>query len=305
MKNSDLPAPLYLETGAKEIKRRYEQAWDLWKNCSICPRECSVNRQAGEKGECGAAGTPAVSGYGPHFGEESVLVGRRGSGTIFFIYCNLSCVYCQNWTISRGEEKGETVSSERLSQIMVYLQRIGCHNINLITPTPHIPLILSGVCRAVELGVNLPLVYNCGGYEKPEVLKLLEGIIDIYMPDVKYGNPEYGYKYSGVLNYPRFMKESLKEMQRQVGDLQINKKGIAQRGLLVRHLVLPQKISGTAEIVKFLAEEISPNCAVNIMDQYYPAYLAHQYPELSRRITGEELTEAVKLATEAGLRIIT
>ncbi len=304
MKNSFPSPPLYKQLGVKKIFQKYKKALEIWEKCALCPRSCGANRFSGETGECGADHRLVIANYGPHYGEESVLVGNRGSGTIFFVYCNLYCIFCQNWTISRGKEKGETVSAEKLAHIMLTLQTMGCHNINLVTPTPHIPLILSAIGQAVEEGLELPIVYNCGGYESPEVLTLLDGIIDIYMPDCKYGNSEIAFEYSGVPNYTEFMKLSLKEMQRQVGDLQTDKNGIAYRGLLTRHLVLPNEIAGTEEIIRFLANEISPQCAINVMDQYYPSFLAEKYPHVSRRTGRQEFLKAKKLVQKAGLQII-
>lgn len=304
MKDNFTYAPSYLKTGTDIIKKRYEKALGLWQSCVLCPRKCMANRHSGEKGRCGAGDKVVVASYGPHFGEESVLVGRKGSGTIFFVFCNLSCVFCQNWTISRGEERGEIVSADRLAEIMLYLQNNGCHNINLVTPTPYIPPVLNSIALAAEKGLSVPVVYNCGGYEQPDILELLDGIVDIYMPDCKYGDPGIGLKYSGVNDYVQYMKKSLKEMQRQVGDLKVDKKGVAYRGLLVRHLVLPQKLAGTEEVMRFLAEEISPDCAVNIMAQYYPAYRAAEYPPLTKRVTSHEFQDALNTARKAGLRII-
>ncbi len=304
MKNSFPSKPLYHKLGVKKIFQRYEKALKIWEKCALCPRSCGANRFEGKKGECGADHRLVIANYGPHFGEESVLVGNKGSGTIFFVYCNLYCVFCQNWTISRGKEKGETISSEKLAHIMLTLQTMGCHNINLVTPTPHIPPILSAIGQAAKEGLEIPIVYNCGGYEQPNVIKLLEGIIDIYMPDCKYGSSEIAFEYSGVPDYTESMKLSLKEMQRQVGDLQTDKRGIAYRGLLTRHLVLPEELAGTAEVIRFLANEISPQCAINVMEQYYPSFLAEIYPQISRRVSRKEFLDAKKMAQKAGLQII-
>jgi putative pyruvate formate lyase activating enzyme len=277
--------------------------YELMRECRLCPRRCGVNRLEGETGFCRTGAKPVISSWGPHFGEERPLVGRYGSGTIFFTYCNLGCIYCQNWTISHLGE-GEETTVERLSSIMLMLQSQGCHNINLVTPTHQTPMIVEALLIAKEKGLEIPIVYNCGGYESLETLKLLEGIIDIYMPDIKYMSEEYAKRYSFAPDYPEVVKVAVKEMHRQVGDLRIDKRGIAVRGLLVRHLVLPNNIAGTEEVVRFIAEEISKDTYVNIMDQYRPCYKAYEHPELSRRISRKEYDDAIKSALRAGLRRI-
>jgi putative pyruvate formate lyase activating enzyme len=241
-----------------------------------------------------------VSTYGPHFGEEAPLVGKNGSGTIFFTNCNLSCVFCQNYSISQLGE-GDKVSKEELACMMLSLQNKGCHNINLVSPTHVVPQILEALEMAVKSGLRLPLVYNSGGYDSIETLKLLDGIVDIYMPDMKYSDERNAEKLSGVENYPSINRAAVKEMHRQVGDLQINEDGIAQRGLLVRHLVLPYGLAGTREVVNFLANEVSTDTYVNIMAQYHPCHKAFQFPSLSRRTSAGEFQEAVTLARQAGL----
>jgi putative pyruvate formate lyase activating enzyme len=241
-----------------------------------------------------------VSSYGPHFGEEAPLVGKRGSGTIFLTNCNLSCLFCQNYSISQLGE-GEMVSKEELAYMMLYLQAKGCHNINLVSPTHVVPQILEALKIAIERGLDLPLVYNTGGYDSVETLKLLDGIVDIYMPDMKYSDEKIAQELSGIKNYPQVNKAAVKEMYRQVGDLQINEEGIAQRGLLLRHLVLPHGLAGTEEMVNFVSKEISPNTYINIMAQYRPCYKAHDIPSLARPISTAEFQEAVKLAHQAGL----
>jgi putative pyruvate formate lyase activating enzyme len=243
---------------------------------------------------------PFVSSWGPHFGEERPLVGSHGSGTIFFGNCNLGCIFCQNYTISHLGE-GREMSFERLAEVMLELQGIGCHNINLVTPTHQMPMILRALSIAAHKGLTIPIVYNCGGYESLEAVKLLDGVVDIYMPDFKYADPEMSLKYSKAKDYPAVAKAVIREMHRQVGDLVMDEDGIALRGLLVRHLVLPEGVAGTREVVRFIAEEISKNTYVNIMDQYRPCYKAFVNPPLDRRITEKEFTEAVKLALEAGL----
>jgi len=295
--------PFYLTLKKNELKRRIEKLFKILKNCEICPRKCRVNRLKGEKGYCQLGYLPIVSSYHPHFGEESPLVGRYGSGTIFMTSCNLSCVYCQNYEISQLR-MGEEVSFEKLAEMMIELQSLGCHNINFVTPTPQVPQIVKALSIAIEKGLKLPLVYNTSAYDSLETLKLLDGIIDIYMPDAKYSDDKIALKYSSVPNYFETMKKAIKEMHRQVGDLIVNEEGIAVKGLLVRHLVLPNNLAGSEKIFQFLAKEISPNTFVNVMNQYYPAWKSFQYPELSRRITKEEFQEAINLAKKLDLKRI-
>ncbi|MCR4418814.1 MAG: radical SAM protein [Clostridia bacterium] len=268
--------------------------------CNICPHACGVNRLAGETGKCRAGARAAVADYGPHFGEEAVLVGRHGSGTVFFGHCNLRCVFCQNWEISHGGA-GRVVSEEELAGVLLDLQDMGCHNLNLVTPTHFVPQILGALAIGLERGLSLPLVYNCGGYEAVETLVLLDGVVDIYMPDFKYWNEEPAARYSGAPDYPERAREALKEMHRQVGDLVVGPDGLAVRGLLVRHLVLPDNLAGTEQILRFIAGELSRHTFVNIMAQYYPAHKAGRYPPLDRRLTREEYAAALAAAREAGL----
>jgi len=270
-------------------------------SCDLCPRECHVDRTSGEKGFCNTGDTPFVSSWNPHFGEEHPLVGRYGSGTIFLGNCNLGCIFCQNYTLSHFGE-GTELSHDKLADIMLSLQDAGCHNINLVTPTHQVPAIVRALKIASDRGLGIPLVYNCGGYESVETLKILDGIVDIYMPDFKYADAAHAAKYSNAPDYPETARLAIKEMHRQVGDLIVNEMGIAERGLLIRHLVLPEDIAGTAEVVKFIAEEISKNTYVNIMDQYYPCYMAHENPPLNRRITGREYSAAIQHAVKAGLK---
>ena len=241
-----------------------------------------------------------ISSYGPHFGEEAPLVGRRGSGTIFFTYCNLRCVFCQNYTISQLGE-GRAVDREELAGMMLSLQARGCHNINLVSPTHVVPYILDALELAVSRGLHLPLVYNSGGYDSVETLGLLDGIVDIYMPDMKYSDEKTAEQLSGIKDYPKVNKAAVKEMHRQVGDLEIDKQGVAQRGLLVRHLVLPNRLAGTQEVVRFLAQEISTNTYLNIMAQYHPGYKAFDIPQLARAVNRQEFLEAIDLAHQQGL----
>ncbi len=272
----------------------------MLEECHLCPRRCGVNRLAGESRQCHVASQLIVSSYGPHFGEESPLVGRHGSGTIFFTYCNLHCVFCQNYTISQSGE-GFPVSGEELARMMLSLQAKGCHNINLVSPTHVVPYILDALELAVGMGLYLPLVYNSGGYDSLETLKLLDGIVDIYMPDMKYSDEEIAEELSEVKDYPSVNKAAVKEMHRQVGDLRMDRQGIAHRGLLVRHLVLPGGLAGTREVVRFLAREVSTNTYLNIMAQYHPCYKAFDIQSLARPVSGQEVQEAIDLAHQQGL----
>lgn len=283
-----------------KLRERIDAAVSLLESCSVCPRSCGVNRLAADVGKCHTAHEAMVSSYGPHFGEEAPLVGRYGSGTIFFTNCNLRCLFCQNYSISQLGE-GQKVSKEELAYIMLSLQAKGCHNINLVSPTHVVPQILVALELAVESGLHLPLVYNSGGYDSVETLRILDGIVDIYMPDMKYDDDETARELSGIENYPAINKAAIKEMHRQTGDLEINEEGVAQRGLLIRHLVLPHGLAGTKGIVNFLSEEISRNTYVNIMAQYHPCYKAFQIPGLGRRISSAEFREALSFVQEAGL----
>ena len=292
--------PSYLRLPPGILSDKAKEAEEILKRCTLCPRNCKVDRTAGEKGFCKTGDKPFISSYGAHFGEEGPLVGRSGSGTIFMGHCNLGCIFCQNYSISHLGE-GIEVSFEKLADIMLSLQTEGCNNINLVTPTHQMPMILRSILIASEKGLKLPIVYNCGGYESLDAIKILEGIVDIYMPDFKYMDPATALKYSGAEGYPDAAKAALKEMHRQAGDLLIDKRGIALRGLLVRHLVLPERLGGTAELVKFIAGEISKNTYINIMDQYHPCHKAFDNPPLDRRITPEGYREAIEEAEEAGL----
>lgn len=295
--------PAYLLLAGNIFAEKISIAGELLRDCTLCPRECHVDRTAGERGYCRTGEKPFVASWGPHFGEERPLVGFGGSGTIFFGNCNLGCIFCQNYSISHLGE-GREMSHEGLAEVMVSLRDTGCHNINFVTPSHQVPSIIRSVRIASGKGLDIPLVYNCGGYESLETLKILEGIIDIYMPDFKYSDKGYALKYSGAADYPETAKRALKEMYRQVGDLVMDERGIAQRGLLVRHLVLPGNISGSCEVLRFIAEEISTGTYVNIMDQYHPCYDAYDNPPLDRRVSEKEYSDAVRCAREAGLRRI-
>ncbi|MFQ5812310.1 MAG: radical SAM protein [Anaerolineae bacterium] len=296
--------PAYLKLlRSGQLKKRVKEAYKRLEACDVCPRECGVNRRESAKGAVCRTGERAfVSSYNPHFGEEAPLVGRGGSGTIFFAWCNLNCQYCQNYEISQLGQ-GREVEPEELAAMMLRLQARGCHNINFVSPTHVVPHILAGLLIAAEAGLRLPLVYNTGGYDSLKTLALLDGIVDIYMPDMKYADADTALRYSKIKNYPAINQAAVKEMHRQVGDLILdgNEQGVAWRGLLVRHLVLPKGLAGTAEIVKFLAQEVSTNTYLNVMDQYRPCYKGHELPPLNRCITPKEYAEAVSLAHEAGL----
>lgn len=294
--------PSYLAlTASGELAQRVAEAYARLAACALCPRACLVDRREGALGVCRTGERARVSSFGPHLGEEDPLRGWRGSGTIFFTRCNLHCRYCQNADISQTDD-GDLVGPEELAAIMLHLQAHGCHNINLVSPTHVVPQILAAVLIAAAAGLRLPLVYNTGGYDALPTLKLLDGVVDIYMPDMKYADAASGQKYSGVAEYPQHNRAAVREMHRQVGDLVLDGHGLAARGLLVRHLVLPNGLAGTAEVVRFLVREISPNTYLNMMAQYRPAHRAWEYPELSRPVTRDEYRAAVRLALEAGLR---
>jgi len=283
-----------------ELARRVERAYRMLEKCRVCPRVCGVNRLEDERGECRTGRRAVVSSYHLHFGEEPPLVGWGGSGTIFFTHCSLHCQFCQNYEISQLGE-GTEVEVEELAAMMLRLQQAGAHNINLVTPTHVVPQILAALAVAAAAGLRIPLVYNSSGYDALPTLRLMDGVIDVYMPDAKYGDAEAAWNCSQVQHYPRVNRLALREMRRQVGDLQLDERGVARRGLIVRHLVLPEGLAGTAEVMRFLAEEISRDSYVNVMAQYRPCYRAGDYPPLRRRITVEEYQEAVDLARAHGL----
>ncbi len=290
-----LSGPSYLslfESGRfKGLLGRLEE---LMADCSLCPRNCGVNRIKGETGYCRTAAAPVISSHGPHFGEERVLVGRRGSGTIFFTHCNLRCIFCQNYDISQLGRGRETGFSE-LAEIMLSLQETGCHNINFVSPTHQVYQVLRALELAVPRGLRLPLVYNSGGYDSAPVLRLLDGLFDIYMPDFKYSDPATAARLSDAPDYPERAREAVSEMFRQVGDLVIGPDGVARRGLLVRHLVLPEDLAGTEGVVEFL-EKLSPNTYLNLMDQYRPEFRAGEEPRLDRPLTAGEFSRARAIA---------
>jgi putative pyruvate formate lyase activating enzyme len=282
------------------LQDRASAAIDRLKACDICPRRCGADRFSDECGFCQSGRKARVACFAPHFGEEAPLVGRTGSGTIFFSGCNLACVFCQNYEISQ-ENQGTEVDARTLASMMLELQDHGCHNINFVTPTHVVPQILEALLLARTDGLAIPLVYNSGGYDSVETLRLLDGIIDIYMPDAKYGSDGPALAYSSAPGYTEIMKAAIREMHRQVGDLVIDEDGIARRGLLVRHLLLPGDASGAAEVIRFLSEEISLRTYLNIMDQYRPEYHACRFPELCRPVSRQEYVRALRMATEEDL----
>jgi putative pyruvate formate lyase activating enzyme len=292
--------PVYLNLSIAELQERADLAFARMECCDLCARCCNVNRLAGKLGVCKTGLQARVSSYGAHMGEEDPLRGWKGSGTIFFARCNLRCVFCQNHDISQTDA-GNGVTPQELAAIMLELQTIGCHNINLVSPSHVVPQILAGLVLAAQNGLHLPLVYNSGGYDSLETLQLLDGVVDIYMPDMKFASGGFAKKYSRAQDYPQINRAVVREMYRQVGDLQADGNGLAAHGLLVRHLVLPRNLAGTKQIISFLADEISVNTYLNLMAQYHPAYDASRYPELNRRITVSEYDEALRIAKEAGL----
>jgi putative pyruvate formate lyase activating enzyme len=288
--------PSYIDLFEKEeLQKRIQLLMEMLKECRLCPRQCRVNRLDGEVGYCGAPSELMISSAFPHFGEESPLVGHHGSGTIFLTHCNLRCIFCQNYDISHLG-RGESITRSDMARVMRRLQEVGCHNINLVTPTHYAPQIVASLPEAINMGLRLPIVYNCSGYESIEVIQLLEGVVDIYMPDAKYMDEKYAKRFSNAPDYPEVIIKVLKEMHRQVGDLATNSIGIAERGLLIRHLVMPGGVASTEAVLRFIAEEISPHSYVNIMDQYRPECRAHENPEINRRITHKEYMEATQIA---------
>ncbi len=294
--------PAYLDfLSAGALAERARTAERHLEDCDLCARYCHVNRRKGIRGAfCSTGERARVHSFGPHHGEEDCLRGWAGSGTIFFSWCNLRCVFCQNWEIS-WQGRGEELSTEALAQIMVQLQEMGCHNINLVSPSHVVAQILGALVVAVRNGLRLPLVYNTGGHDSLEALALLDGVVDIYMPDMKYGDAEMARRYSHVRDHVRFNQAAVQEMYRQVGDLIIDADGVARRGLLARHLVLPNDIAGTDQVLGFLAREISPNTYVNLMDQYMPCYKAGAHPELDRAISAAEFEKALASVRRHGL----
>ena len=292
----------FLPANIDSFSKPVRQLWDDMNPCTLCPRRCKINRGKGETGFCGIACLPIVSSVGPHFGEESVLVGAGGSGTIFFAGCNLGCVFCQNFDISHNRH-GREMTIKQLAQSMLGLQNYGCSNINFVTPTHIVPAITAAIELARKKGLTLPTVYNTGGYDLVETLKLLEGFVDIYMPDMKYSDSEFAEELSAAPDYPEVNFAAVREMHRQVGDLQV-RNGLATRGLLVRHLVLPNQLAGSFEVIDFLAEKISTLTTINVMEQYRPCYKAASHPKINRRPTFEEIESVRQYAIEKGLIVL-
>ncbi len=280
---------------------KIKQAYQLYQDCSVCPRRCGVNRLNNEIGFCGIGKDVVISSTGSHYGEERPLVGRHGSGTIFLSGCNLKCAFCQNSEISHSL-MGRAVTVKELVDIMMTLAHQGCHNINFVTPTQVTPHLMDAIVRARAEELKVPIVYNCGGYESMETLKLLEGLIDIYMPDTKFSTPEWGEKLCQAENYYAILQEALREMHRQVGDLAI-KDGLATRGLLIRHLVMPGKVAGSEKLIDFIRDKISPNSYINVMGQYHPQFKASEHPEINRPVTSDEFRAVHDYAREQGLRL--
>lgn len=292
--------PAYLELYEQGVlQERAAIARERLASCTLCPLACRADRLHDEAGECRVGREAIVASYGAHFGEEDVLRGWRGSGTVFFSGCNLRCVYCQNYDISQFVS-GQAVDAAQLAEIFLEVQREGCHNLNLVTPSHVVAQILEALAIAVPHGLRLPIVYNTSGYDSVATLRLLDGVVDIYMPDVKYSDSAIGQQYSGIPHYWEVVRPALREMHRQVGDLRIER-GLAVRGLLIRHLVLPGRLAGSQEVLRFIAEEISRDSWINVMDQYHPSYRAYDYPELARRITSSEYAEVVAYARSLGL----
>ncbi len=298
--------PSYLalsESG--ELEERIHRAYGLLESCTVCPRKCRINRLADERGFCRTGLFPVISSFGPHFGEEPPLVGKNGSGTIFITHCNLSCEFCQNFDISQCGN-GETVSCETLADMMIQVQQRNCHNINLVTPSHVVPQIIRSIGIAAGQGLHIPIVYNSGGYDSVDTLLLLDGIVDIYMPDAKYGSDDVAMALSHAPEYVASMKAAMKEMHRQVGDLVI-KDGLAVRGMIIRHLVLPENLAGSNSVLPWIAEDISRDSYVNIMNQYRPSWHiadnsdSYLFRSLGRRVTSDEYLYAIRCALNSGL----
>jgi putative pyruvate formate lyase activating enzyme len=287
-----------------ELAERAKLAVERLASCDLCARYCRVNRFVGTRGAvCRTGRRAVVNNYGPHFGEERPLSGTRGSGTIFFTWCSLRCVFCQNYQIAHLGE-GNAVTTEQLADMMLLLQHQGCHNINLVTPSHVVAQMLEALVTAVGSGLRLPLVYNTAGYDSQEALALLDGVVDVYLPDMKYGDSAIAHRCSKVRNYVEVNQAAVREMHRQVGDLVVDDRGIARRGVLVRHLVLPAGLAGTQDVLTFLARAVSPTMSLNLMGQYHPYFKAGQYPPLDRRLTAEEFQTAVAAARQSGLTLV-
>ncbi len=287
-----------------ELAKRVERLEKRLAACDICPRNCGANRLGGEMGYCNSEALPIVASYCDHHGEEPVLSGEKGSGTIFFANCNLRCVYCQNHQISQNwiKQKSNEITCHQLAEHMLRLQKeLGCHNINLVSPSHFVPQIIRALVEAVPLGLNIPLVYNTNGYDSMETLKELDGVIDIYLPDFKYFDNKNALELSGAADYVEAAQAAIKEMYRQVGNLVIDDNGIAERGLIVRHLILPERLSGSREVLKWLAGELSRDVTISVMSQYHSMHRALEMPQLARSISQPEFDEVFNLVVELGM----
>jgi len=291
--------PSYLNLGIKEIKKRGFELFTRLSSCDICPRNCKVNRIMGQKGVCGSDYKLKVSSYHLHFGEEKPISGYNGSGTIFFTNCSLKCIYCQNYTISQLGE-GDKIEIEELAKIMLYLQKIGAHNINLVTPTHFLPHILLALSISIKNGLKIPIVYNTSGYEKVEILKYLDGVVDIYLPDSKYMDSEISLKYSNAKDYPEINKLALIEMKRQVKNYEFDNRGIILKGVIVRHLILPNNVENSKKVLKNLYDNFGNNILISLMTQYYPSFKAINDPFIGRRINKDEFKEVLNYFRELG-----
>lgn len=288
--------PSYLKaykTG--KLEKASQEAFKFLGSCVICPRKCGINRLKDQKGFCKTGLKAKVYSFMAHHGEEPPVSGERGSGTIFFAGCNMACVYCQNFEFSQEKSPAKEMEDRDLANIMLELQHLGCHNINLVTPTHVMPQILKALLIAIPEGLKIPLVYNTGGYELVEMIDLLEGVVDIYLPDMRYADRDIAVKYSSARDYPEYNQRALKEMQRQVGVAQIDKSGIIEKGLIIRHLVLPQNLSGTTRIMEFISKKLSPETYISLMSQYKPCFNSSKFPELSRKITLSEYEKAEEI----------
>ena len=294
--------PSYLKLHKSgELKKRGQKLWEVMRSCKLCPRQCGVDRISGQEGFCRSSAKLEISSYHPHFGEEPPLVGRNGSGTIFLTNCGLRCIFCINWEISHLG-LGNQYGIDDMAMMMLALQKKGCHNINLVTPTHYVPHIILAVDKATAEGLRLPLVYNTCGWESMDTLKMLDGIVDVYLPDFKYSKGNMAATYSaGAYDYPDITKDSFLEMQRQVGVAREDKDGIIRRGMMVRHLVMPNNVAGTKEVLEWLASNLPKDTFINLMSQYQPCYKAFDHPQIARRITAQEYKESVQWAKEAGL----
>lgn len=296
-----LNEPVYIETFKRGLlKKKAEAAWDILKSCVLCPRKCEVDRQSGQTGVCKTGIQALVSSYNPHFGEEAPLVGTCGSGAIFFTHCNLLCIFCQNFDISHQGD-GKEISNKQLADLMLQLQNLGCHNINFVTPTHVVPQILKALELAVSEGLSVPLIYNSSGYDSVETLKILEDVFDIYMPDFKFWSSENAKISCDAEDYPNVARNALIEMHRQTGDLEIDESGIARRGLLTRHLVMPSDFSGTKEVMRFIAQKVSSNSYVNIMPQYRPCGRASEIEALANNLSSDDYETALDVAKSVGI----